>query len=146
LIDLGFMWEALKTLIGGLPLTLNLAAASILAGGLLGLLITIFAQTGGRMAMAIANSYVFVFRGSPLLVQIFLIYYGLGQFRPALQSIGLWQFLREPYWCAVLALSLNTAAYSSEIFRGAFPFVLTMLVVLAIVGFFPGIATWLARA
>jgi octopine/nopaline transport system permease protein len=102
LIDLGFMWEALKTLIGGLPLTLNLAAASILAGGLLGLLITIFAQTGGRMAMAIANSYVFVFRGSPLLVQIFLIYYGLGQFRPALQSIGLWQFLREPYWCAVL--------------------------------------------
>jgi octopine/nopaline transport system permease protein len=120
LIDFGFMWEALKVLIAGLPLTLNLAAASILAGGLFGLLITIFAQTGGRPAMVIANGYVFVFRGSPLLVQIFLIYYGLGQFRAELQSIGLWQFVREPYWCAVLALSLNTAAYSSEIFRGAF--------------------------
>ena len=65
-----------------------------------------------------ARAYVFVFRGTPLLVQIFLIYYGLGQFRPALQELRLWRFLREPYWCAVLALTLNTAAYASEIFRG----------------------------
>ena len=61
---------------------------------------------------------MFVFRGTPLLVQIFLIYYGLGQFRPALQEFGLWTFLREPYWCALAALTLNTAAYASEIIRG----------------------------
>ena len=61
---------------------------------------------------------MFVFRGTPLLVQLFLIYFGLGQFRPALQEFGLWTVLREPYWCALAALALNTAAYSSEILRG----------------------------
>jgi octopine/nopaline transport system permease protein len=49
---------------------------------------------------------------------MFLIYYGLGQFRPLLQELGLWAIFREPYWCAVIALTLNTAAYTSEIFRG----------------------------
>src|SRR6185312_10838812 len=58
-----------------------------------------------------------VLRGTPLLLQIFLIYYGLGQFAAVRASV-LWPFLREPYWCAILALSLNTAAYSSEILRG----------------------------
>jgi octopine/nopaline transport system permease protein len=66
----------------------------------------------------LARGYVFVFRGTPLLVQVFLIYYGLGQFRPALQELGVWWFFREPYWCALTALTLNTAAYASEIIRG----------------------------
>jgi His/Glu/Gln/Arg/opine family amino acid ABC transporter permease subunit len=66
-----------------------------------------------------ATVYVFFFRGTPLLAQIFLIYYGSGQFRHALDAVGLWQFFREPWFCAILTLSLNTAAYSSEIFRGA---------------------------
>jgi len=52
------------------------------------------------------------------LVQIFLIYYGLGQFRPSLQVLGLWTFFREPFWCAILALTLNTSAYGTEIIRG----------------------------
>jgi octopine/nopaline transport system permease protein len=65
-----------------------------------------------------ARLYVFVFRGTPLLVQIFLIYYGLGQFRPTLQEWGLWWFFREPTWCAITALTLNTAAFGSEIIRG----------------------------
>ena len=60
-----------------------------------------------------------VFRGTPLLIQIFLVYYGFGQFRPELQAVGLWWLLREPYWCAIFALTLNTAAYGSEILRGA---------------------------
>ena len=66
------------------------------------------------------SAYVFVFRGTPLLVQIFLIYYGLGQFAADPHSL-LWPFLREPYWCAILALALNTAAYGSEIIRGGLP-------------------------
>ena len=64
------------------------------------------------------RAFVTAFRGTPLLVQIFLIYYGLGQFRPSLQFLGLWGFFREPYWCAILALTLNTAAYGTEIIRG----------------------------
>ena len=60
---------------------------------------------------------MFVFRGTPLLVQIFLIYYGLGQFE-AIRDSFLWTFFREPFWCAILALTLNTGAYTSEIIRG----------------------------
>jgi octopine/nopaline transport system permease protein len=65
-----------------------------------------------------AYGFVYVFRSTPLLVQIFLIYYGSGQFRPFLQELGLWTLFREPYFCAVLALTLNTGAYTSEIIRG----------------------------
>ena len=66
-----------------------------------------------------AYAYMFYFRGTPLLVQIFLIYYGSGQFVPELRAVGLWQFFREPYFCAVLTLTLNTGAYTAEILRGA---------------------------
>jgi octopine/nopaline transport system permease protein/arginine/ornithine transport system permease protein len=65
------------------------------------------------------RTFVFYFRGTPLLVQIFLIYYGSGQFREFLESVGLWIFFREPYFCAVLTLTLNTAAYTAYILRGA---------------------------
>ncbi|MGH6915293.1 MAG: ABC transporter permease, partial [Geminicoccales bacterium] len=64
-----------------------------------------------------AYGFVFVFRGTPLLVQIFLIYYGLGQFEVIRDSF-LWTFFREPFWCAILAYTLNTGAYTSEIIRG----------------------------
>ena len=63
--------------------------------------------------------YILYFRGTPLLVQLFLVYYGSGQFRPFLDSIGLWVLFREAYFCAVLTLTLNTAAYTAEILRGA---------------------------
>ena len=66
-----------------------------------------------------AFAYMFYFRGTPLLVQIFLIYYGSGQFVPQLRALGLWDLFREPYFCAVLTLTLNTAAYTAEILRGA---------------------------
>lgn len=117
-MDFAFMWETFLTLLPGLPLTLELAATSILAGGILAAIISLVAVIGGPIGRGFTQGYVFVFRGSPLLVQMFLIYYGLGQFRPFLQEIGLWGIFREPYWCAVIALTLNTAAYSSEIFRG----------------------------
>ena len=64
-----------------------------------------------------ACGYVFFFRGTPLLVQIFLVYYGLAQFA-AVRDSFLWPMLREPYWCAVLAFALNAAAYTAEIIRG----------------------------
>ncbi|ALN75266.1 ABC transporter permease [Aureimonas sp. AU20] len=117
-MDLPFLWNTFVVLLGGLPLTLELAAISILAGCLLALAIAFLGSFAGPLGSGFASAYVFVFRGSPLLVQIFLIYYGLGQFRPTLQQIGLWPFLRDPFWCAALALTLNTAAYGSEIFRG----------------------------
>ena len=119
-MDLAFMRDAFFTLIEGLPLTLNLAFTSVALGAIFAMLLALMRMSGVPALDYVARAYVFVFRGTPLLVQIFLIYYGLGQFRPTLQAWGLWAFFREPYWCAILALTLNTAAYASEIFRGGF--------------------------
>jgi octopine/nopaline transport system permease protein len=117
-MDFSFMGETFMRLMDGLPLTLNLAFTSVALGAVIALLLALMRMSRVGPLDWFARAYVFVFRGTPLLVQIFLIYYGLGQFRPALQEWGLWTFFREPYWCAVLALTLNTAAYASEIMRG----------------------------
>jgi octopine/nopaline transport system permease protein len=117
-MDIAFMAETFRSLLAGVPLTLNLAFTSVALGAVLAMLLALMRMSGIRPLDLIARIYVFVFRGTPLLVQIFLIYYGLGQFRPTLQEWGLWGFFREPYWCAILALTLNTAAYAAEIIRG----------------------------
>lgn len=114
--DLPFLAEVMGRLLPGLPLTLLLAALSVAAGAVLALLLSLL-RASSRAGAALVGAYVFVLRGSPLLVQLFLIYYGLSQF-PAVRGSILWPFLRQPFWCAVLALSLNTAAYASEIIRG----------------------------
>jgi len=117
-VDLGFMADTTVQLLRGLPLTLELFAVSIVAGALVACFVTWARRSAGALVGWAADAYVFVFRGTPLLVQLFLIYYGLSQFLAVRQSL-FWPFLREPFWCAVLALTLNTGAYSSEIFRGA---------------------------
>lgn len=116
-MDFAFMWETLLTLLPAVPLTLQLAIHSILLGAVLALFVALCRLSGSPVLGWPARAYVFAFRGTPLLVQLFLIYYGLGQF-PSLRHSFLWPFLREPYWCAVLALTLNTGAYASEIIRG----------------------------
>jgi octopine/nopaline transport system permease protein len=116
-MDLAFLRETILLLLSGVPLTLQLAAFSVAAGAVLAVLLALMRLSGNPLLDSPARSYVFVFRGTPLLVQIFLIYYGLGQF-PEIRDSFAWPFLRQPYWCALLALTLNTAAYSSEIIRG----------------------------
>jgi len=112
------MWDSLPALLAGVPMTLQLVALAELLGLGVATGTALMRLSGNRALDWIARAYVFVFRGTPLLVQIFLIYYGLGQFAPVRESI-LWPILREPYWCAILALMLNTGAYTSEILRGA---------------------------
>lgn len=118
MIDVRFLIDSVGVLLSGLPLTLQLAGISISLGALLALALALAQQTDSRLVTWPIRTFVAVFRGTPLLVQIFLIYYGLGQFRPQLQALHLWTLFREPYWCAILALTLNTAAYGSEIIRG----------------------------
>ncbi|MEI5678495.1 ABC transporter permease [Mesorhizobium sp. CGMCC 1.15528] len=118
-MDTLFIRDSFLQLLSGVPLTLELTAFAFLLGLMLAMLIALMQVSRLRLVRMLAGSYVFVIRGTPLLVQIFLIYYGLGQFRPTLQSLGLWQFFREAYWCGILALSLNGAAYGSEVLRGA---------------------------
>ena len=112
------MWDSVPTLLGGVPLTLQLVGLALLFGALVAFVTALLRLSGNPVAERLIAAYVFVFRGTPLLVQIFLIYYGLGQFE-AVRSSFLWTFLREPFWCAILALTLNTGAYTSEILRGA---------------------------
>ncbi|MDX3929821.1 MAG: ABC transporter permease [Shinella sp.] len=117
MLDLPFLAQTLSTLAGGIPLTLQLTALSVAGGAVLAFGLALMRTSGSVLLDFPARFYIFAFRGTPLLVQIYIIYYGLSQF-PALRQSFLWPFLREAYWCAALALALNTAAYSAEIIRG----------------------------
>jgi octopine/nopaline transport system permease protein len=117
-MDAAFLWATFVKLLAGVPLTLQLAASAVFYGLFLAVALA-FAMRSDRALLAWpARAFVFVFRGTPLLVQVFLIYYGLGQFRPFLQELDLWWFFRSPWYCVLLALTLNTAAYGAEIVRG----------------------------
>ena len=105
--------------LSGLKVTLQLVGLSVLLGALLSAPVA-WARTSKRPWLAWpAYAYVYFFRGTPLLAQAFLIYYGMGSFRPQLEALGLWGFFREAWYCALLAFTLNTAAYQAEILRGA---------------------------
>ncbi len=105
--------------LSGLIVTLQLVGLSLLLGALLSLPIAWAREAKSRWAAWPAYLYVYFFRGTPLLAQTFLIYYGSGSFRPQLEALGLWVFFREAWYCALLAFTLNTAAYQAEILRGA---------------------------
>ena len=117
-MDWPFLLDVLRQLLSGLPLTLQLAGLSVLVGFLLATLVASARSSSIAPVRWIAQIHIEAFRGTPLLVQIFLIYYGLAQI-PGLRHSFLWPFLREPFWCAIVALSLNTSAYTAEIIRGA---------------------------
>ena len=111
------MAESLPQLLGGMWLTLQLVVLSLAFGFVASVGVALARTSLNPVLSGFAYGYVFVFRGTPLLVQIALIYFGLGQFEMIRESF-LWEFFREAYWCAILALTLNTAAYGSEIVRG----------------------------
>jgi octopine/nopaline transport system permease protein len=117
-MDFDLMIEAAPQILEGIPKTLALVSASLALGIVVAVLIAQMRLSGNFLLSKLAYGFVYVFRSTPLLVQMFLIYYGSGQFHPFLQEWGLWTFFREPYFCAVLALTLNTGAYTSEIIRG----------------------------
>jgi octopine/nopaline transport system permease protein len=116
-VDFAFMFDTMRKLLGAVPVTLGLFAASLVLGGLLSLVIVTLRVMPHWLPRNFARFYIFVFRGSPLLIQMFLVYYGLGQFGVIRHSF-LWPVLREPYVCAVLSLALCTAGYTAEIIRG----------------------------
>ncbi|HEV7255554.1 MAG TPA: ABC transporter permease [Mesorhizobium sp.] len=105
--------------LSGLLVTLQLVGTSILLGAILSVPIAYARMSKSAVLSGPAYAYVYFFRGTPLLAQTFLVYYGFGPFRPQLEAVGLWIFFREAWWCAVFAFTLNTAAYQAEILRGA---------------------------
>ncbi|WP_300730922.1 ABC transporter permease [Pseudomonas sp.] len=116
------VWELflkwLPKLIQGATLTLELTALSVIAGLIVAIPLGIARSSRLWYVRSLPYAYIFFFRGTPLLIQLFLVYYGLGQFEVVRESV-LWPYLRSPFWCAVLTMTLHTAAYIAEILRGA---------------------------
>jgi His/Glu/Gln/Arg/opine family amino acid ABC transporter permease subunit len=115
---LELMWSSLPDLLEGALLTIELVVLGLAIGFVLAVPVALMRTANNPLLWGPAYGYIFYFRGTPLLVQIYLTYYGLGQFEAVRESF-LWPIFREAYWCAIIAFSLNTAAYTAEIFRGA---------------------------
>ncbi len=118
-MDLELMINSFPKLIHAAVITLKLLSVSLIIGLFIGLFFAILRLNKNIFINRFAYGYSYVFRGTPLLVQIFIIYFGLGQIE-YLRSTVLWVILKEPYWCAIIAFALNTGAYTSEILRSAF--------------------------
>ena len=113
------MIESLPRLLKATTLTIELTLLSLFFGIFVGIFFAILRTGKIKILSNISYYYSYIFRGTHLLVQIFIIYFGLGQVEWIRESF-LWIVLKEPYSCAIIAFSLNTGAYTSEIFRSAF--------------------------
>ncbi|NLP65203.1 ABC transporter permease [Paraburkholderia sacchari] len=115
--EFAFLFDTFTRLLAAVPVTLGLFFSSIALGGMMSLVIVAMRVSRHWLPNRLARAYILVFRGSPILIQLFLVYYGLAQFGVIRQSF-VWPLLREPYTCAVLSLALCTAGYTAEIIRG----------------------------
>ena len=118
-MDIELMITSIPKLLNATLITLKLLSVSLILGLFIGLGFAILRMNNNKLINKFAYGYSYIFRGTPLLVQIFIIYFGLGQIE-YLRTTFLWVVLKEPYWCAIIAFSLNTGAYTSEILRSAF--------------------------
>ncbi|SDU04848.1 ABC transporter permease [Stappia sp. ES.058] len=105
--------------IDGIVITIQLVVMSMVLGALLSLPIALARSSHNIVLSSVAYAFVYFFRGTPLLAQTFLIYYGAGSFQPLFSDLGIWWFFRDAWYCAVFAFTLNTSAYQAEILRGA---------------------------
>ena len=118
-MDFELMINSFPKLLNATVVTLKLLSLSLFFGLFIGLFFAVMRMSKNLIINKFAYGYSYVFRGTPLLVQIFIIYFGFGQIEFIRSSI-LWVILKEPYWCAIIAFALNTGAYTSEILRSAF--------------------------
>jgi len=117
-MDFSFIGESIHYYIEGTFLTIQLTVSSLLIGLLFAIPLAVLRTSKNYLVTAPIRFYVYLFRGTPLLVQIFIIYYGLGQFKWFTDTF-LWNYFKEAYFCALFAFILNTIAYTIEIIRGA---------------------------
>ena len=102
----------------GTLVTLQLVGLAVLIGLFVAIPLGLARASRHWYIRALPYSYIFFFRGTPLLLQLFLVYYGISQFQVVRDSF-LWPYLREPFWCALITMTMHTAAYIAEILRGA---------------------------
>ena len=118
-MDFDLMISSFPKLLDATLVTLKLVSSSLFLGIFLGTFFAALRIWKNKTLKIFSYYYSYVFRGTPLLVQIFIIYFGLAQIE-YLRSSFLWVILKEPYWCAIIAFTFNTSAYTSEILRSAF--------------------------
>ncbi|HCH33693.1 MAG TPA: ABC transporter permease [Oceanospirillaceae bacterium] len=106
-------------LLAGAAMTLQLTLVSVSLAALMALPLALVRRQPHTLMRYPIRLYVSFFRGTPLIAQLFLVYYGSGQFRHELSDLGLWWLFRDPLYCALLTFTLNSAAYQIEILRGA---------------------------
>ncbi|MDP6475910.1 MAG: ABC transporter permease [Alphaproteobacteria bacterium] len=116
--DLQLMIDSIPALLDGMAMTVQLVALALALGICLAIPLALGRVSRFAALWMPVYAFIFVFRGTPLLVQIFIVYYGLGQSEAVRESI-FWPFFKEAYWCAIFTFSLNTSAYTAEILRGA---------------------------
>ena len=119
IVNMPLLQEHGWRLLAGLQITVETVGIAVVLGFLLAIPLCRARMSRNPLLAWPALAYVAVFRGTPLLCQLYLVYYGAGEIRPALQSVGLWSVFRDAFFCCVFAFALNTAAYQAEIFRGA---------------------------
>jgi arginine/ornithine transport system permease protein len=120
--DVIFRPDSLALFGQGVLTTLALLGASLAVGGVLALLFALALTGPSRLLQRLVGAYTFVIRGTPLLIQVYLIYYGLGQLewiQARWDTVWPWTHFKEPFFCALLAFSLNTAGYTAEMLAGA---------------------------
>lgn len=115
---LDILADAIPLVLSGLWLTIEITAFSFVVGQIVGLPLALATTARSPLLKFPAYTYIFLVRGSPLLVQLFIIYYGLGQIAFVRDSF-LWAILRDPVNCIVVSIGLNSAAYVGELLRGA---------------------------
>jgi octopine/nopaline transport system permease protein len=118
-LDLELIAMALPLLATGALVTIKLAAVGVGMGLPLGLGLALLRLAPNRLLAGLGDGYAGLFRGTPMLVQLFILYYGLAEVPLIRQTPALWWFFRDALFCAGLAVVLNTTAYTSEIFRTA---------------------------
>jgi arginine/ornithine transport system permease protein len=117
-MDFGVIFDNIGIYVEGLWTTVRLVSGALFFGMLLAIPVALLRVSRNPLVWALPWAYIYFFRGTPLLVQMFMLYHGMGQFEAVRESF-LWPVLREAYWCALIAFSLNTGAYTAEILRGA---------------------------
>lgn len=117
-MDFSIITENFGLYIEGLQNTLVLVSISLVIGLIMAIPLAVLRTSAGKVIQAPIRAFVYFFRGTPLLVQMFLVYYGFGQFDVFKESV-FWPFFKEAYFCALFTFSLNTCAYTTEIIRGA---------------------------
>ncbi|RAR57139.1 amino acid ABC transporter membrane protein 2 (PAAT family) [Paraburkholderia unamae] len=118
MFDFSLLFDSFPRLLDALPATLELFAAVVMVGLLIGVPTALIGMSKSKLLSTPVAFYIGAFRGTPALIQLFFIYYGFGQFSFVRHSV-LWPVLRDPFYCAVIALGLNSGAYAARILMGA---------------------------